>query len=47
VQIGQNGRREQIDAPQQVVRRDHLIQAKFVKELPLISVLPSHHRRLS
>src|ERR1700722_3636013 len=47
VQIGQNGGREPIDPSQQVVRRDHLIEAKLVKELPLISVLPPHHRRLS
>jgi len=33
--------------PQQVVRRDHLVEAKLVKQLPLISVLPPHHRRLS
>src|ERR1700722_18599924 len=47
VQIGQNGGREPIDPSQQVVHRDHLIEAKLVKELPLISVLSSHHRRLS
>src|SRR6202162_1271026 len=47
VQIGQNGSRENIDPSQQVVRRDHLVEAKLVKQLPLISVLPPHHRRLS
>src|SRR5258705_3021059 len=47
VQIRQNGCRENIDPSQQVVRRDHLIEAKLVKQLPLISVLPPHHRRLS
>src|SRR5262249_16069633 len=47
VQIGQNARREDINAPQQVVRRPHLIESKLVKELPLIPVLPPHHRRLS
>src|ERR1700749_4502912 len=47
VQIGQNGGREHIDPPQQVVPRDHLVQAKLVKELPLIPVPPPHHRRLS
>src|ERR1700720_1123916 len=41
------GVREPIDPSQQVVRRDPLIEAKLVKELPLISVLPPHHRRLS
>jgi hypothetical protein len=46
VQIGQNRSRKHIDPSQQVVRRDHLIE-KLVKELPLISVLPPHHRRLS
>src|SRR5262245_13937372 len=30
-----------------MVRRDHLVEAKLIKELPLISVLPPHHRRLS
>jgi hypothetical protein len=33
--------------PQQVVCRDHLVEGKLVKQLPLISVLPPHHRRLS
>src|ERR1700680_1177869 len=47
VQIGQNGSRENIDPSQQVVRRNHLVEAKLVKQLPLISVLPPHHRRLS
>ena len=47
VQIGQNGCRENIDPSQQVVRRDHLVEAKLVKQLPLISVLPPHHRLLS
>src|SRR6266576_6511615 len=47
VQIGQNRCREHIDPSQQVVGRDHLVEAKLVKELPLISVLPPHHRRLS
>jgi hypothetical protein len=45
------GRRSLIGKPtnpsQQVVRRDHLIEAKLVKELPLISVLSPHHRRPS
>src|SRR6516165_465115 len=45
--MGQNGGREHIDPPQQVVPRDHLVQAKLGKELPLIPVLPPHHRRLS
>jgi hypothetical protein len=39
--------REHIDPPQQVVLRNHLVEAKLVKQLPLISVLPSHHRPLS
>src|SRR2546430_8598368 len=47
VQIAQNRCREHIDPSQQVVGRDHLVEAKLVKELPLISVLPPHHRRLS
>src|SRR6202790_5596223 len=47
MQIGQNGCRENIDPSQQVIRRDHLVEAKLVKQLPLISVLPPHHRRLS
>jgi PPOX class probable F420-dependent enzyme len=47
VAVRQNGGREHIDPSQQVVRRDHLVEAKLVKELPLIPVLPSHHRRLS
>ena len=47
VQIGQNSRREYIDPSQQVIRRDHLVEVKLIKELPLISVLPPHHRRLS
>src|SRR3982074_2717465 len=47
VQIGQNGCREHIDPSQQVVRRDHLVEAKLVKELSLISVLPPHHSRIS
>src|SRR4029077_6924175 len=47
VQVGQNGRREHIDPSQQVVRRDHVVEAKLVKQLPLISVLPPHHRRIS
>src|SRR5213595_3555986 len=47
MQIGQNRCREHIDPSQQVVGRDHLVEAKLVKELPLISVLPPHHRRLS
>src|SRR5258708_7847437 len=47
VQIAQNGCREHVDPSQQVVRRDHLVEAKLVKQLPLISVLPPHHRRLS
>src|ERR1700726_4219804 len=47
MQIGQNGSREKIDPSQQGVRRDHLVEAKLVKQLPLISVLPPHHRRLS
>jgi hypothetical protein len=38
--------RENIDPSQQVIRRDHLVEAKLVKQLPLISVLPPHHRRL-
>jgi hypothetical protein len=42
VQIGQNSRRKHIDSSQQVVSRDHLIEAKLVEELPLISVLPPH-----
>jgi hypothetical protein len=40
VQIAQNGCREDIDAPQQVVSRDHLVEAKLLKELLLIPVLP-------
>src|SRR3981081_2442052 len=47
VQIGQNGCREHIDPSQQVGRRDHLVEAKLVKELSLISVLPPHHSRIS
>src|SRR5213595_2149292 len=47
MQIGQNRCREHIDPSQQVVGRDHLVEAKLVKELPLISVLPPHHRRIS
>src|SRR5712664_208029 len=47
MQIGQNGCREHVDPSQQVARRDHLVEAKLVKQLPLISVLPPHHRRLS
>src|SRR3979409_257703 len=47
VQIGQNGCREHIDPSQQVVRRDHLAEAKLVKALSLISVLPPHHSRIS
>ena len=31
VQIGQNGYRENIDLSQQMVRRDHLVEAKLVK----------------
>src|SRR5271165_7346573 len=46
MQIGQNGCREHVDPSQQVARRDHLVEAK-PKQLPLISVLPPHHRRLS
>src|SRR5215831_3455218 len=30
-----------------MVSRDHLVEAKLIKELPLISVLPPHHRRPS
>src|SRR5215467_9276607 len=30
-----------------MVGRNHLVEAKLIKELPLISVLPPHHRRLS
>jgi hypothetical protein len=30
-----------------VARREHLVEAKLVKELPLIPVLPPHHRRIS
>jgi hypothetical protein len=40
VQVGQNGGREHIDLPQQVVPRNHLVEAKLAKELPLMSVLP-------
>jgi hypothetical protein len=29
----------------EVLRRDHLVEAKLIKELPLISILPPHHRR--
>src|ERR1700732_4782328 len=47
MQIAQNGCRENIDPSQQVVRWDHLVEAKLVKQLPLISILPPHHRRLS
>src|SRR3984893_10677680 len=47
MQIAQNGCRENIDPSQQVVRRDHLVEVKLVKQLPLISVLPPHHRRFS
>jgi hypothetical protein len=47
MQIGQNGCCKNIDPSQQVIRRDHLGEAKLVKQLPLISVLPPHHRRLS
>src|SRR6476620_11478894 len=47
MQIGQNRRRKHIDPSQQVVSRDHRVEAKLIKELPLISVLPPHHRRLS
>src|SRR5262249_54832904 len=32
---------------QQMVSRPHLVEAKLIKELPLISVLPPHHRRPS
>jgi hypothetical protein len=31
VQIGENSRREYIDPSQQVIRRDHLVEAKLVK----------------
>src|ERR1700676_5597096 len=47
MQIGENGCRENIDPSQQVVRWDHLVEAKLGKQLPLISILPPHHRRLS
>src|SRR4029077_11118858 len=47
VQIGQNGCREHIDPSQQVVRRDHLVETKLVKQLPLIPVLPPNHPRIS
>jgi hypothetical protein len=40
VQVGQNRSREYVDRSQQVVSRDHLVEAKLKKELPLISVLP-------
>src|SRR4030081_890035 len=47
VQIGQNGCREHLEQSEQVGRRDHLVEAKLVKELSLISVLPPHHSRIS
>src|ERR1700676_3992449 len=47
VQIGQNGSRENIDPSQQVVRRDHLVEAKLENNLPLFSVLPPHPPPLS
>jgi hypothetical protein len=34
VQIGQNSRREHIDPSQQVVSRDHLVEAKLIKICP-------------
>jgi hypothetical protein len=30
-----------------VIRRDHLVEAELLKQLPPISILPPHHRRLS
>src|SRR3981189_3309294 len=47
VQIGQNGSRERIALPHRGVLGDHLVEAKGVKELSLISVLPPHHSRIS
>src|SRR5215475_8182235 len=40
VQIRQGGCREYIEPPQQVVRRDHIVQVKLVEQLTLIPVLP-------
>jgi hypothetical protein len=43
VQIDKNGRREHVCPSRQVIRRGRLVEAKLVKELPLIPVLPLQH----
>jgi hypothetical protein len=36
---------EDIQAPQQMVCRDHLAELERIEQLPLIAILPTHHRR--
>jgi hypothetical protein len=43
MEIGKRSGREDIDAPEQMVRRHPFIEIEFVKQRPLIRRLPPHH----
>ncbi len=45
VQIGQRCRGEHIDAAEQMVGRNALVEVKLVEEPGLIRCLPPHHRQ--
>ncbi|NJM35151.1 MAG: hypothetical protein HC850_11065 [Rhodomicrobium sp.] len=44
MEIGKRSGREDIDAPEQMVRRPPFIEIEFVEQRPLIRRLPPHHR---
>src|SRR6516165_8492366 len=46
VQIGEHRRDKHVHAPQQMVRRNAILEAELVEQLPLIPLPPPHHRRV-
>ena len=47
VQVAEHRRHENIDQAQQVALRNHVIEPEFVEKVRLLSMLSSHHRRIS
>ena len=45
-QIAEHRRHKDIDAPEQVVLWDTIIEPEFIEQARLIDGLPTHHRRL-
>ena len=45
MQIGKGCGDKDVQPPQQMVRRDHVVEIELIEQLPLLAILPPHHRR--